>query len=610
MVFTKGKAREDFVIALKPENFVEQEQKIADYKLTLHDQEFELLDEFFAMIRREDPDIIIGYNIMGFDMKYILQKYYSLLRNIPQAGRMRKKDYLRDEIIHKSWNSSAYGVRECAIFNFVGRCCFDVYNYVSMELTMQKYSLDFISQELLGRQKLDMSYNEMFKKYGEGKVVEIADYCFVDSDLTLGIWEKLGLWIAAVEQCKLFKVDLHDMYSSGQQKRIFNQLYFYAHKMGYVFDKEPDFKHKFNYQGAHVLDPKPGIYRDCAVVDFASLYPSIIISRNICYTTLSRDEEGNSTFTTDFKGVIPEILEHLISSRKRVKKLMKDETDPIVKSIYDKRQFAYKVSANSFYGAFGSRNNHYLQMRDGAEAVTRNGRMFLMEAVDIINSHKYNCTVIYGDTDSCFFSGVESLLTQQQIFDIVNDVNASFPPPVHVEFEKRVDVLLLLAKKKYVFVSDGKQIAKGVITARRDTCLWVREVYKSVIDLVLAGGNNKEVNNYLALEMRKLYMQEVGMQKLYINRNLGINYKSKSYPLNIYRNVLQQAEKRNVPAGERLEFYYIKSNSKLQGYHYASRDMIESMDLEIDHEYYVDHQLKGPIVQIYDVLGWKFKKEE
>ncbi|KAJ2674770.1 hypothetical protein GGI25_004233 [Coemansia spiralis] len=103
---------------------------------------------------------------MGFDMKYILQKYYSQLKNVPQAGRVSK---LKDEIIYKSWNSSAYGVREYAIFNFVGRCCFDVYSYISMEVTMQKYSLDFVSQEILGRNKIDMPYKDMFRKYKEVK---------------------------------------------------------------------------------------------------------------------------------------------------------------------------------------------------------------------------------------------------------------------------------------------------------------------------------------------------------------------------------------------------------------------------------------------------------
>ncbi|KAJ1946931.1 hypothetical protein GGF37_000830 [Kickxella alabastrina] len=607
MIFFKGDFRKDYVLALRPTNFVMQEQRFKHYKLELFDDEFDLLAEFFNLIVKENPDVLIGYNIMGFDMKYILQKYYSLLRNVPEAGRMAKKGYLADEIIYKSWNSAAYGVRESVIFNMVGRCCFDIYNYLTMEVTMQKYSLDYVSQELLGRNKVDMSYAEMFRKYEEGKVVEIADYCFVDSDLTLELWKKLGLWIAAVEQCKLYKVHVHEMYSSGQQKRIFNQLYFFAHHRNYVLDKEEDFQQVFSYQGATVLEPQPGIYRNCAVVDFASLYPSIIIAGNICYTTLVSqpdDEGGGLTFTQEFKGVVPSILESLINSRREVKRLMKEEKDPVMRTIYDKRQFAYKVCANSFYGAFGSRDSRYLQMVSGAKAVTQNGRTFLLNAVEIINEHRLGCKVVYGDTDSCFFSGTDHNLSLEEVFSIVDDINKSFPPPVHVEFEKSIDIMLLLAKKKYIYVCNGKQTSKGVITARRDTSIWTRETYKEVINLVMNGATNKQVNIYLYNQLLGIYSGQVALDRLYINRNLGTNYKSKSYPLNIYKNILRDAEKRDVAAGERLEFYYVKSDSRLQGYHYASKKMIATMNLQVDYDYYVMHQLKGPLIQIYHTLRW------
>ncbi|KAJ2538141.1 DNA-directed DNA polymerase delta, partial [Coemansia sp. RSA 1853] len=103
------------VLALRPTNFVPQKQKYQSYQLVMFDEEFEMLDRFFEMIREEDPDVIIGYNIMGFDMKYIMQKYYSLLRNIPQAGR---SEFIMDKIVHKSWKTAAYGSREYTIFDF------------------------------------------------------------------------------------------------------------------------------------------------------------------------------------------------------------------------------------------------------------------------------------------------------------------------------------------------------------------------------------------------------------------------------------------------------------------------------------------------------------
>ncbi|KAJ1958889.1 hypothetical protein EC988_000007 [Linderina pennispora] len=526
MVFEYGPGnREALVLALRPADPVCDHSD--NYNLVLFDTEFGMLDAFFGMIQDKDPDMIIGYNIFGFDMKYILQRYYSVLRNVPQGGRVSKKRFLADGIIHKSWSSAAYGTRESAIFNFAGRCCFDVYSYATMELTMQKYSLDYVAQQLLGKRKLDMPYREMFRMYKAGKISEIAEYCWVDSVLTLDIWDKLGLWHAVAEQCKLYRVHIHEMYSSGQQKRIFNQLYFYAHRRGYVFDKEKNFRTHFKYEGAHVLEPKPGIYRNCSVVDFASLYPSIIIAQNICYTTLVGGAEPR--FHREHTGLVPEILQHLISSRKEVKRLLAAETDPVLKTIYDKRQFAYKVCANSFYGAFGSRDSPYLQMLEGAEAVTRNGRSFLTQAMDMINNHRYGCSVIYGDTDSCFFVSKreDDPLDSDKIKMIVTDINEAFPRPVHVEHEKDIDKLLLLAKKKYVYMLGGRQLAKGVVTARRDTCFWVRELYEAIITMILNDASNDQ--------------------------------------------------------------------------------MIDQLGLNIDYRYYVLHQLKGPVVQLYNVLNWKFE---
>lgn len=85
-----------------------------------------------------------------------------------------------------------------------------------------------------------------------------------------------------------------------------------------------------------------------------------------------------------------------------------------------------------------------------------------------------------------------------------------------------------------------------------------------------------------------------------------MNYKSETYPLNIFAKVLARAENREVQAGERLEFYYVKSSARLQGYHYATKYMINKYNLDVDYDYYVQRQLGNPISQIYSVLDWSF----
>jgi len=126
------------------------------------------------------------------------------------------------------------------------------------------------------------------------------------------------------------------------------------------------------FEGATVIEPKRGYYNHpIATLDFSSLYPSIIMAHNLCYTTLItyakkrqfdiQDEHitktpSNSLFIKSSlrKGILPEILENLLAARKRAKAELKEETDPLKQKVLDGRQYALKVSANSVYGFTGA----------------------------------------------------------------------------------------------------------------------------------------------------------------------------------------------------------------------------------------------------------------
>ena len=124
------------------------------------------------------------------------------------------------------------------------------------------------------------------------------------------------------------------------------------------------------YEGAIVIEPKRGYYKDpIATLDFASLYPSIMMAHNLCYSTLVPSKREAEKYGDDVeltphgdyfikrekkKGILPIILEELISARKQAKKELKEATDPFVKAVLDGRQLALKISANSVYGFTGA----------------------------------------------------------------------------------------------------------------------------------------------------------------------------------------------------------------------------------------------------------------
>jgi DNA polymerase delta subunit 1 len=602
LFFDNNNTYEDaFILSLKSVKKI-RKSKEYNYKYYEYYEEFDLLEGFFKLIKEHDPSVITGYNIFGFDMKYIKDKYYSYLKNIPNGGRCRES-ILPDTIVSKNWRSSARGLMSFTIINFVGRCMVDVYQYIKTEIPLQKYSLDYVSEHFLGEKKIDMSYEKMFQMYEQGRLNEIADYCYKDSLLTKKLWLALNIWFTVIEGAKIFVVDIHDLYSKGQQSKIFNQLYYNGHNKKYIFNKIKNLEEDFNYSGAIVLDPEKGLHKNCCIVDFASLYPSIIISENICYTT--QDQETKD-FSKESKGLIPLILEYLISERKEIKKLIKLQKDKILMSIYEKKQLAYKVAANSFYGAFGSRDSEYLQLLEAAKLVTQIGRKHLLKAVGIINNHHVSCKVIYGDTDSCFFVGKNKPLTSDEIFEIINDINSRFHSPVKMSLEGVFDKIFFLAKKKYIFIRGKELKYKGVITAKRDSCLWAKMIYEEVIKRIMFEKDNKSVNKYLIIIMKEILSGNINDNFLYINRNLGNNYKLENYPLRIFSKILSICENRDVNPGERLEYYFVKSSHKYQGYRMASKKMIEKYNLQIDYKYYVTHQLKLPIVQLYDALCWKF----
>lgn len=114
-----------------------------------------------------------------------------------------------------------------------------------------------------------------------------------------------------------------------------------------------------SYAGGLVLDPKKGFYDNFIVLmDFNSLYPSIIQEFNVCFTTSFSDD--NSSMDNTHKGVLPEEIRKLVESRKQVKRLMQeDNNSPQQRTQYDIRQKALKLTANSMYGCLGFRNSRF-----------------------------------------------------------------------------------------------------------------------------------------------------------------------------------------------------------------------------------------------------------
>lgn len=228
------------------------------------------------------------------------------------------------------------------------------------------------------------------------------------------------------------------------------------------------------YAGGLVLEPKKGFYdRYVLLLDFNSLYPSIVQEYNICYTTVARpspDADGNVPLadlppTSADPGVLPRLIGMLVARRREVRSILKQEKDLQRCTQLDIRQKALKIMANSMYGCLGFSGSRFYA-RALAELITARGRDALQHAVEIAGNN--NMEVIYGDTDSVMVhSGSEDLAEARKMADTLKrEVNKHYKC-MEIDVDGVMKSMLLLKKKKYAALM--VQEKNGEIVTTRET---------------------------------------------------------------------------------------------------------------------------------------------
>lgn len=287
--------------------------------------EAEMLDAFSDLIEREDPDIITGYNINGYDAAYLDTRYrMEASRDGTGVWPRRMSRSLSDEVQveNRNWFSKGTGVVESTTIRMEGRITIDLMPLIKRDHKLTKYNLNTVSQHFLGNQKHDVEAREMFVAYeaatrtfsgveagvltetssertsAVAEMTRVAAYGVQDSVLVVELFEKLNVWIGLVELSSVTGVTIAETYSRGQQCRVVSLLYDVAAPQGIVLDKrrlpaprsktdvDTDDDSIIRYTGGYVGQPVVGLHDNVLCMDFASLYPSIIIAQNIDFRTL------------------------------------------------------------------------------------------------------------------------------------------------------------------------------------------------------------------------------------------------------------------------------------------------------------------------------------
>ncbi len=592
--------------------------------------EKEMLERFVEVILDYDPDIITGYNINNFDLPYLLKRL--------EINKVRRDIGRTEKLPAVKKLKNGYSI------SITGRVVVDPYEIIKNDvyIRLKRYDLNTVAKHFLNEEKIDVKGIKEMKKLWEGSredVLRFIAYCKKDAELALRLVIEKNLLEKFFELAKISGLLLQDVFG-GQSQRHECKLLHEFKKRNLVLPCKPDEseverrkseRKKHGLKGAIVLEPKVGLHKDSCVLvlDFASLYPNIIRTFNICPTTLILDENlkkkyehitsptGASFVSPKVReGVLPAIVKELIEARKKVKKQMKTEQDPEKKRLLDAKQHALKIMANSLYGYLGFLPAR-LYLLEIANSITAFGRENILKTKELVENN-FPVEVVYGDTDSVFVKTKTADLEEAERLgiEISEFVSSNLPGYLTLEFEKIYKSFLILTKKRYAgwkFERDPNSPTgwkddiemKGIETVRRDWCSLTSETMKKVLDTILKEGNIFAAAEHVRKVIRDLVSGKVPLEKLTIVKGLTKapeEYDGTQPHVELAKKLRQRDPTKAPVVGDRIEFVIVKGNQLLSK-RAEDPEFVKEKGLEIDANYYIENQILPPIERIFEVCG-------
>lgn len=328
----KKKISKHLLVLGELDNFVNDDN--CPTEIIKFDSELKLFLGFSKFLREHDPDVLIGYNIFKFDIKFMVDRATNVLNCIADFSRLGCMNNKQCEVKHVNWSSSAYGEQDLVYFEADGRLFIDLFPYVERNYKLNNYKLSTVCSEFLpaGVNKDPITAKQMFKTFeevnnpetfeaGKAGMAKVGKYCVQDSAVVLQLFDKLLVWFDLVEAATTCCVPMIYLYTKGQQIKMYSQMLKYCMKNDIVVQSGMETKEDEQYVGATVTEPLAGLYKMILPFDFASLYPSIIMAYNIDYSKLVNDIPTPNLNVKDEDCDIFEWDEHYGCSHDPVKRL-------------------------------------------------------------------------------------------------------------------------------------------------------------------------------------------------------------------------------------------------------------------------------------------------
>ncbi|RWS28943.1 hypothetical protein B4U80_08517 [Leptotrombidium deliense] len=524
-------------------------------KVFVMGSERELLNFFMAKFGQIDADIVVGHDILNFDLELIFQR----LTHYKYGQWSKLGRFKRTELPHKSKNKTPVTA---------GRLVCDIKLSAKELIRLKDYELTELVAEIMRKSRFEVEQRMLPAFYkSTPQLLKLINFLMVDNEFILSILQELNILPLALQITKIAgNVMSRTLLGGRSERNEFLLLHAFSEKGYIVPDKYGKFSEKLDdkptvetedgdknslrrkpaYTGGLVLEPKVGFYDQfILLMDFNSLYPSIIQEYNICFTTVTRkkgiindDEEyiPEEPSKQIEEGILSVEIRKLVESRREVKKLMcqKDLSDEL-KLRYDVKQKALKLTANSMYGCLGFKNSRFYA-KPLAALITFKGREILMKTKTMVEN--MGLEVIYGDTDSIMINtNCDDYEKCHQIGGKIQTEINSLYKLLEIEIDGVFKRMLLLKKKKYACLTVkgdnvkslkyNKEI-KGLDIVRRDWSVLAKKAGEMVIEEILSLNNNsndiiEKIHNYLRDLGEKIKNNEIPVENYVISKQLTKN---------------------------------------------------------------------------------------
>ncbi|XP_056289495.1 DNA polymerase alpha catalytic subunit isoform X2 [Pseudoliparis swirei] len=607
-----------------------------------------LLGFFLAKLHKIDPDVLVGHDIFGFDLEVILQRI-----NVCKVPHWSKIGRLRRATMPKLGGRGAFAEKSATC----GRLVCDVEMSAKELIRCKSYHLTELATQVLKMERVTVPQENIKNLYSDSPhLLYLLELTWTDAKLILQIMCELNVLPLALQITNIAGNVMSRTLMGGRAERNEFLLLHAFHDKNYIVPDKPSFKKtqletvegeddvdagkgkrkkKAAYAGGLVLDPKVGFYdKFVLLLDFNSLYPSIIQEFNICFTTVQREaynkgKKKNEEWSDEIPeipdkdlemGILPKEIRKLVERRKQVKQLMKQQDiNPDLYLQYDIRQKALKLTANSMYGCLGFSFSRFYA-KPLAALVTHKGREILMHTKELVQ--KMNLEVIYGDTDSIMINTNSRSL--EEVYKLGNKVKAEVNKLyklLEIDIDGVFKSLLLLKKKKYAALvvenhGEGrysvKQELKGLDIVRRDWCDLAKECGNYVIGQILSDQSRdvivENIQKHLVEVGEKVAAGTIPLNQYEINKALTKDPQDypdkKSLPHVHVALWINSQGGRRVKSGDTVSYIICKDGSTLAASQraYAQEQLQKQEGLSVDTQYYLAQQVHPVVSRICDPI--------